>query len=209
MDKATTACPPHVSTLSDKRPRQRASPDGAAAGPRSPHYPGYFDDLQAAAGRPKVFKPGRGYHPQHFDTLSALSVTDIPNDKTDVNIKRRWAPFRKRTAATSKGTKRRVAASATGTRDARAVMVPAERRKCLRNTAGWPTNCTSPRTNSPTTDISGSLCTRGRHLSAFCSRSDITGRGQEVRRHADAIAVGEFPIDSFLFANASRATPSC
>ena len=58
-------------------------------------YLGYFDDLKAGrfAG-PKVLKPGRGYNPKHFDTLvRALSVTDIPNNKTDVNINPRPLGF--------------------------------------------------------------------------------------------------------------------
>jgi hypothetical protein len=58
-------------------------------------YLGYFDDLKAGrlAG-PKVFKPGRGYNPAHFNTLvRALSVTSIPNNKTDVNINPRPLGF--------------------------------------------------------------------------------------------------------------------
>lgn len=59
------------------------------------NYVAYFDDLKAGrlAG-PKVFKPGRGYNPAHFDTLvRALSVTTIPNQKTDVNINPRPLGF--------------------------------------------------------------------------------------------------------------------
>ena len=58
-------------------------------------YTGYFDDLEAGrlAG-PKVLKPGRGYYPRHFDTLvRALSVAEIPNRKTDVNINPRPLGF--------------------------------------------------------------------------------------------------------------------
>ena len=59
------------------------------------NYVGYFDDL--AAGRlsgPKVLKPGRGYNPAHFDTMvRALSVAEIPNHKTDVNINPRPLGF--------------------------------------------------------------------------------------------------------------------
>jgi ribulose 1,5-bisphosphate synthetase/thiazole synthase len=71
-------------------------------------YLGYFDDLRAGrlAG-PKNFKPGRGYNPAHFDTLvRALSVTDIPNRKTDVNMTRGRSAFPspRRTPATWKGT---------------------------------------------------------------------------------------------------------
>ena len=59
------------------------------------HYLGYFEDL--AAGRlagPTSFKPGRGYEPAHFNTLfRALSVTPLPNQKTDVNINPRPLGF--------------------------------------------------------------------------------------------------------------------
>lgn len=59
------------------------------------HYTGYLDDL--AAGRlsgPRVLKPGRGYEPAHFDTtVRALSVTPLPNGKTDVNINPRPLGF--------------------------------------------------------------------------------------------------------------------
>ena len=59
------------------------------------NYVGYFDDL--AAGRlsgPKIVKPGRGYNPAHFNTMvRALSVSEIPNQKTDVNINPRPLGF--------------------------------------------------------------------------------------------------------------------
>ena len=39
-------------------------------------------------------KPGRGYNPAHFDTMvRALSVSEIPNQKTDVNINPRPLGF--------------------------------------------------------------------------------------------------------------------
>lgn len=67
------------------------APDGYDRGV----YCGYFADL--AAGRlagPKVVKPGRGYNPDHFDTMvRALSVTELPNAKTDVNINPRPLGF--------------------------------------------------------------------------------------------------------------------
>jgi FAD dependent oxidoreductase len=59
------------------------------------NYLGYFDDLKAGrlAG-PKSFKPGRGYNPAHFGTMvRALSVTYLPNQKTDVNINPRPLGF--------------------------------------------------------------------------------------------------------------------
>jgi len=59
------------------------------------NYVGYFEDLEAGRlSGPKVLKAGRGYHPDHFDTLfRAFSVTDIPNRKTDVNINPRPQAF--------------------------------------------------------------------------------------------------------------------
>ena len=58
-------------------------------------YVGYFDDLKAGRlAAPKTFKPGRGYNAAHFDTVvRALSVTPIPNKKTDVNMNPRPLTF--------------------------------------------------------------------------------------------------------------------
>ncbi len=67
----------------------------APAGYHPSRYAGYFDDLKAGrlAG-PKNFKPGRGYYPAHFNTLvRALSVSEIPNRKTDVNMNPRPLGF--------------------------------------------------------------------------------------------------------------------
>lgn len=77
------------------------NPDNARVLTESPvgydrrNFTGYFDDL--AAGRlagPQVVKPGRGYNPDHFNTMvRALSVSEIPNLKTDVNINPRPLGF--------------------------------------------------------------------------------------------------------------------
>lgn len=58
-------------------------------------YVGYFDDLKSGRfSGPRVFKPGRGYNPAHYDTMvRVFSVTDIPNRKTDVNINPRALNF--------------------------------------------------------------------------------------------------------------------
>ena len=58
-------------------------------------YAAYFTDLKAGRlAAPKSYKPGRGFNPAHFDTLvRALSVTEIPNRKTDVNINPRPLAF--------------------------------------------------------------------------------------------------------------------
>lgn len=58
-------------------------------------YIGYLDDLKSGRlGGPRAIKPGRGYYPQHFDTLMrSLSVTALPNQKTDVNMNPRPLSF--------------------------------------------------------------------------------------------------------------------
>ena len=59
------------------------------------NYLEYFNDLKfGRLSGPKVYKPGRGYNKDHFDTMfRALSVTNIPNYKTDVNINPRPLGF--------------------------------------------------------------------------------------------------------------------
>lgn len=170
-------------------------------------YVGYFDDLKAGrlAG-PKVFKPGRGYNPAHFDTLvRALSVTDIPNGKTDVNINPRplGFPFCEENRGYIEGddaTRQRICE-----RHRSLVLgllwflqndteVPEAHRK-LANELHLP--------KDEFTDNGGfpwQLYVReGRRLVGehTLTEHDITGKGQEPARHDDSIAVGEFPIDSF------------
>ncbi|MGV3663810.1 MAG: FAD-dependent oxidoreductase [Prosthecobacter sp.] len=170
-------------------------------------YLGYFDDLKAGrlAG-PKVFKPGRGYNPAHFDTLvRALSVTDIPNGKTDVNINPRplGFPFCEENKGYIEGddaTRQRICARHRSLvlgllwflqNDAK---VPEAHRK-LANELHLP--------KDEFTDNGGfpwQLYVReGRRLVGehTLTEHDITGKGQEPIHHADSIAVGEFPIDSF------------
>ncbi len=61
---------------------------------RSLYLP-YLEDL--AGGRlsaPRSFRDGWGYYPEHFDTLMrALSVTDLPGRKVDANINPRPLAF--------------------------------------------------------------------------------------------------------------------
>lgn len=170
-------------------------------------YVGYFDDLKAGrlAG-PKVFKPGRGYNPAHFNTLvRALSVTDIPNGKTDVNINPRplGFPFCEENKGYIEGddaTRQRICARHRGLvlgllwflqNDAE---VPEAHRQ-LANELHLP--------KDEFTDNGGfpwQLYVReGRRLVGehTLTEHDITGKGQEPVHHADSIAVGEFPIDSF------------
>lgn len=173
------------------------------------NYVGYFDDLKAGrlAG-PKVFKPGRGYNPAHFDTLvRALSITDIPNAKTDVNINPRPLGFpfceeNRGYVAGDDATRQRIAR-----RHRNLTLgllwflqqddeVPAAHRELARQYH-------LPRDEF--TDNDGfpfQLYVReGRRLMGeyTLTEHDITGDGRDrsPRRHADSIAVGEFPIDSF------------
>lgn len=170
-------------------------------------YLGYFDDLEAGrlAG-PKVFKPGRGYNPAHFNTLvRALSVTDIPNGKTDVNINPRplGFPFAEENRGYIDGddaTRQRIA-----TRHRNLTLgllwflqndpeVP-EAHRALANELHLPKDEFTDNGHFP-----WQLYVReGRRLVAeyTLTEHDITGKGLEPRRHPDTIAVGEFPIDSF------------
>ncbi len=170
-------------------------------------YLGYFDDLEAGrlAG-PKVLKPGRGYYPEHFDTLvRALSVTDIPNRKTDVNINPRplGFPFPEENAgyiegdeATRERIRQRHRSLAIGLiwflqNDPE---VP-ETHRALANELQWPKDEFTDNGHFP-----WQLYVReGRRLVGeyTLTQHDITGKGEEPLRHADSIAIGEFPIDSF------------
>ncbi len=171
------------------------------------NYLGYFDDLKAGrlAG-PKTFKPGRGYNPAHFDTLvRALSVTDIPNNKTDVNINPRplGFPFPEENRGYIEGddaTRQRIA-----TRHRNLTLgliwflqndpeIPQAHRK-LANELQFPKDEFTDNDHFP-----WQLYVReGRRLIGeyTLTEHDITGKGQKPKHHADSIAVGEFPIDSF------------
>lgn len=170
---------------------------------------GYLDDL--AAGRlrgPKVFKPGRGYNPAHFDTLvRALSVTDIPNRKTDVNINPRplGFPFPEENRGYLGGDhqqRERIAARH------RALtlgllwflqhdeQVPEEHR-ALASGYHLPRDEFADHGHFPfQLYVREARRLQGQYT---LTEHDITGTGDErtPRRHADSIAVGEFPIDSF------------
>lgn len=170
---------------------------------------GYLEDLAARRlSGPKVFKPGRGYNPAHFDTLlRALSITDIPNRKTDVNINPRplGFPFPEENRGYIEGdeqTRMRIAerhrALALGLlwflqHDEE---VPPPHRQ-LANAYHWPLDEFADNGHFPF-----QLYVReGRRLAGeyTLTESDITAAAgdRDVRQHADSIAVGEFPIDSF------------
>lgn len=59
------------------------------------HYLGYLDDVKAGRmGAPKVMKEGLGYFAPTFGTaVRALSIAEIPNKKTDVNMNPRPLGF--------------------------------------------------------------------------------------------------------------------
>ncbi len=58
-------------------------------------YLPYLDDLAAGRlGPPRQFVDGWGYYPEHFNTVvRALSVTDLPHQKVDANINPRPLAF--------------------------------------------------------------------------------------------------------------------
>jgi hypothetical protein len=188
-------------------------PDNAVALTEPPpgydrsRYIGYFDDL--AAGRlagPKVLKPGRGYNPRHFDTMvRALSVTEIPNGKADVNINPRplGFPFPEENVGYIEGDDEQRRRVCRRIRELTLGLlwflqndpeVPEAHRKLAREL------------NLPKDEFEDNgyfpwqlYVREGRRLVgvATLTEHDITGRDAAVARQPDTIAVGEFPIDSF------------
>jgi hypothetical protein len=170
-------------------------------------YTGYFDDL--AAGRlsgPKHVKPGRGYHSAHFDTMfRALSVTEIPNHKTDVNINPRplGFPFPEENADYVEGdavTRQRIC----------------ERHRNLTLGLLWflqnddeipePHRVIAQQYHLPRDEFTDNghfpfqlYVREARRLIGeyTLTEHDMTSRAGEHFDHADTIAIGEFPIDSF------------
>ena len=175
------------------------------------NYVGYFDDLKAGrlAG-PKTLKPGRGYNPAHFDTLvRALSVTVIPNRKTDVNINPRplGFPFVEENRGYVEGDEQTRQRIRQWHRNLTLGLlwflqndpeVPQAHRK-LANEMHLPKDEFGENGHFPF-----QLYVReARRLVGeyTLTEHDITGDGDEARktprRHVDCIAIGEFPIDSF------------
>jgi hypothetical protein len=170
-------------------------------------YTGYFDDL--AAGRlagPKVLKPGRGYNPRHFDTLvRALSVAELPNGKADVNINPRplGLPFPEENAGYIEGDDEQRQRICDRIRELTLGLlwflqhdpeVPEAHRRLARE-LHLPADEFTDNGHFP-----WQLYVReGRRLVglATLTEHDITGQLASARRQPDAIAVGEFPIDSF------------
>jgi hypothetical protein len=170
-------------------------------------YTAYFDDL--ASGRlsgPKHVKPGRGYDPAHFDTMfRALSVTDIPNHKTDVNINPRPLafPFPEENAGYVEGdavTRQRIC----------------ERHRNLTLGLLWflqndaeipePHRVIAQQYHLPRDEFTDNghfpfqlYVREARRLIGeyTLTEHDMTSPAGEHLDHADTIAIGEFPIDSF------------
>ncbi len=171
-------------------------------------YLGYFDDLKAGrlAG-PKVLKPGRGYNPLHFDTLvRALSVTNIPNNKTDVNMNPRplGFPFTEENRGYIEGDEATRDKISERIRNLTLGLiwflqndpeVPADHRK-LANELHFPKDeFIDDKEHFPF-----QLYVReGRRLVGEITLTEhhITGKGEAITHHPDTIAIGEFPIDSF------------
>ena len=172
-------------------------------------YVGYFDDLKdGRMAGPKVFKPGRGYYPAHFNTMvRALSATPLPNEKLDVNINPRLLgfPF----AEENQG-------YLTANHQARELICENHRNLTLgllwflQNDEEIPEahrelarKMQLPRDEfQDNNHFPFQLYVReGRRLKGLYTlkESDITGDSErrEPIRHRDSIAVGEFPIDSF------------
>lgn len=173
------------------------------------NYLGYFDDLRdGRLAGPKNFKPGRGYNPAHFNTLvRALSVTPLPNHKTDVNINPRplGFPFAEMNNGYLNGddeTRQRIIEQHRNMtlgllwflqNDPE---VPEQHRKLARE-LHLPKDEFVDNSHFPF-----QLYVReGRRLKGeyTLTEGDITGTGDNKQplHHADSIAVGEFPIDSF------------
>lgn len=172
-------------------------------------YLGYFDDLDAGrlAG-PKTFKPGRGYHAPHFNTMMRVfSVAEIPNGKVDANINPRplGFPFPEENAGYVEGdfeTRQRIC----------------ERHRNLTLGLLWflqndpevpeAHRREANRFHLPKDEFVDNghfpfqlYVREARRLAGeyTLTEHDVTGHVGDcaIRRHDDAIAVGEFPIDSF------------
>jgi hypothetical protein len=173
------------------------------------HYLGYFDDLKAGRlSAPPGFQPGGGFTGEHFDTMvRALSVTDLPNQKTDVNMNPRplGFPFAEENRGYVEGD------DATRERIRRRLQhltlgllwflqndpdIP-ERHRQLANELHLAKDEFTDNGHFPF-----QLYVReARRLVGLYTLTelDVTGDGPQhaPRRHEDSIAVGEFPIDSF------------
>lgn len=172
-------------------------------------YRPYLEDLAAGRlGSPRTFVEGWGYYPEHFDTLMrALSVTDLPNRKVDANINPRPLafPFAEENAGYVEVSWSERDAICERHRDLTLGLlyflqndpeVPAAHREMAR------------RYHRPRDEFEDSghfpfqiyvreaRRLRGRYTLSELDVTRLGGRRRTGRFH-DAIAVGEFPVDSF------------
>lgn len=172
-------------------------------------YLPYFEDLAAGRlGGPKKLIEGRGYYPAHFDTpVRALSVAEIPGGKVDANTNPRPLafPFPEENAGYLEADwETRELISARHRNLALGLLwfiqndpdISAEHHELARQ-YHLPRDEFTDNGNFPF-----QLYIReGRRLNGLytLTEHDVaeTGRPEFTRRHGDAIAVGEFPIDSF------------
>ena len=172
-------------------------------------FTGYLDDWRAGRlDAPKDYKPGRGYFAPTFGTVvRALSITELPNQKTDVNMNPRplGFPFAEENYGYPEGSwdvRERIAGRLRNMtlgllyflqNDSE---VPAEHRELAQ------------RYHLPLDEFTDSghfpwqlYVREARRIRGLytLTEKDVTV-GPELGRaplHADSIAAGEFPIDSF------------
>ena len=170
-------------------------------------YCGYFKDLsEGLLAGPKVVKSGRGYHSDHFDTMvRALSVTDLPNHKTDVNINPRplGFPFPEENAGYVEGDNVTRQEICVRHRDLTLGLL-----WFLQNDAEIPEShrAIARQYYLPLDEFTDNghfpfqlYVREARRLIGeyTLTEHDITSLAAEHSIHADTIAIGEFPIDSF------------
>lgn len=172
-------------------------------------YLPYLEDL--AAGRlsgPRHFVDGRGYNPKHFNTLvRALSVTELPNRKVDANINPRPLafPFPEENSGYIAGTRSQREQICRRHRELTLgllyflqgdIAVPADHRH-IANEYHLPLDEFADNEHFPF-----QLYIREARRLRGCytlTEHDVTQSRDSTAfdRHADSVAVGEFPIDSF------------
>jgi hypothetical protein len=172
-------------------------------------YLPYLEDLAAGRlGPPRQFKEGWGYYPDHFNTLlRALSVTELPNGKVDANINPRPLafPFAEENAGYVEADWTHRERIALRHRELTLGLlyflqhdpqVPREHRT-LADRYHWPRDEFADNGHFPF-----QLYVREARRLRGCTtltEDDVTGdaRRGHARGCPDAVAVGEFPIDSF------------
>jgi len=171
------------------------------------HYLAYLEDWKAGRlDAPRHFKPGRGYEPAHFGTLvRALSVTPLPNGKTDVNINPRPLafPFAEENIGYVDSDDERRQDISKRIRELTLGLlyflqndpeVPAEHRR-IANAYHLAADEFTDNDHFP---FQLYVREARRLIGEYTlTENDVTGRSGRGSGHADTIAIGEFPIDSF------------